>query len=120
MTKVIYINKTSYIRSYYCTMKMSIKNPSKPLTGDTIERNEHGQRILIGILSINGQDLVAEGSLNEYLDRIQWEIDDLGTVTVNSDGIITHADFILDETELEKLKIWSMTSYNYLLSGKST
>ena len=99
---------------------MSIKNPSKPLTGDTIERNEHGQRILIGILSINGQDLVAEGCLNEYLDRIQWEIDDLGTITLNSEGIIIQVDVILDESELEKLKLWSMTSYNYLLTGKST
>ncbi|MEY4861858.1 MAG: hypothetical protein RL059_1562, partial [Bacteroidota bacterium] len=44
----------------------------------------------------------------------------LGTITITSEGIIIQADFILDESELEKLKLWSMTSYNYLLTGKST
>ena len=75
---------------------------------------------MIGIICFNGHDIVVEGSLNEYLDRIQWEIDDLGTITITSEGIIIQADFILDESELEKLKLWSMTSYNYLLTGKST
>ena len=100
-------------------MNVLIKKPIIPYNRDNLEQDEPGQRILIGILSIKGQDLVAEGSLNENLDRIQWEIDDLGTVTINSEGIIIQADFILDESELEKLKLWSMTSYNYLLTGHS-
>ncbi len=101
-------------------MNVLIKKPIVPISNDCFDQYEPEQRILIGIIYFNGQDIVVEGSLNEYLDRIQWEIDDLGIITINSDGIITHADFILDESELEKLKLWSMTSYNYLLTGKST
>ncbi len=99
-------------------MNVLIKKPLVPFNHDYFEQNEPEQRILIGMICFNGQDLVAEGSLNEYLDRIQWEIDDWGTITINSEGIIIQADFILDESELEKLKLWSMTSYNYLLKGK--
>lgn len=101
-------------------MNVLIKKPIIPFNNDRFEHDEPEQRILIGILSVNGQDIVSEGSLNEYLDRIQWEIDKLGTITINSEGIIIQADFILDESELDKLKLWSMTSYNYLLTGKST
>ena len=101
-------------------MNVLIKKLIIPFNNDHFEHDEPEQRILIGILSVNGQDIVTEGSLNEYLDRIQWEIDKLGTITINSEGIIIQADFILDESELDKLKLWSMTSYNYLLTGKST
>ena len=100
-------------------MNVLIKKPIVPSNQDCFEQNEPGQRILIGMICINGQDLVSEGSLNEYLDRIQWEIENWGTITINSEGIIIQADFNLDESELEKLKLWSMTSYNYLLKGKS-
>ena len=100
-------------------MDVLIKKPIVPFDHDRFEQGEPEQRILIGILNYNGQDIVIEGSLNEYLDRIQWEIDDLGTITINSGGIIIHADFNLDESELEKLKLWSITSYHYLLTGKS-
>ena len=100
-------------------MNVLIKKPIIPFYNDRFEHYEPEQRILIGILSINGQDIVTEGSLNEYLDRTQWEIDNLGTITINSEGIIKHADFILDKSELEKLILWSMTSYHYLLTGKS-
>ena len=101
-------------------MNVLIKKLIIPFNNDHFEHDEPEQRILIGILSVNGQDIVTEGSLNEYLDRIQWEIDKLGSITINSEGIIIQADFILDESELDKLKLWSMTSYNYLLTGKST
>jgi hypothetical protein len=96
-----------------------IKKPIVPFNHNCFEQNEPEQRILIGIICLNGKNLVAEGSLNQYLDRIQWEIVDWGTITINSEGIIIYADFILDELELEKLKLWSMTSYNYLLKGKT-
>ncbi len=100
-------------------MNLAIKKPSIPVKNKTIEPNEPGQRILIGIIFFNEEDIVIEGSLNEYLDRIQWEIDDLGAITINSEGTIIQADFNLDESELEKLKLWSITSYHYLLTGKS-
>ena len=100
-------------------MNVLIKKPSIPWSQDNFEQNEPEQRILIGIICFEGHDIVVEGSLSEYLDRIQWEIDDLGTITINSEGIIIQADFSLNESELEKLKLWSMTSYNYLLTGKS-
>jgi hypothetical protein len=100
-------------------MNVLIKKPILPFNHDCFEQNEPEQRILIGIICFNGYDIVVEGSLNEYLDRIQWEIDDLGTITINSEGIIIQADLILDKSELEKLILWSMTSYHYLLTGKS-
>lgn len=100
-------------------MDVLIKKPIVPFNHDRFEQGEPEQRVLIGILNYYGQDIVIEGSLNEYLDRIQWEIDDLGTITINSEGIIIQADFILDKSELEKLILWSITSYHYLLTGKS-
>ncbi len=101
-------------------MNVLNKKPIVPFNHADFEQNEPEQRILIGIICINGQDIVVEGCLKECLDRIQWEIDNFGTITINSVGIIIQADFILDESELEKLNLWSMTSYNYLLTGKST
>jgi hypothetical protein len=101
-------------------MNLLNKKPIVPISIDYFEQNDPEQRILLGILCINGQEINVEGSLNEYKNRIQWEIDDLGNITINSTGIITHADVILDESELEKLIIWSKTSYNYLLTGQST
>jgi len=101
-------------------MNVIINKPIVPFNNDYYDQNEPGQRILIGIIYFNRQDIIVEGSLNEYLDRIQWEIDDLGTITINSEGIIIQADFILDKSELEKLILWSMTSYHYLLTGKSS
>ncbi len=101
-------------------MNFLIKKPFVPISIDYFEQNDPEHRVLLGILRFNGQDVNVEDSLNEYKNRIQWEIDDLGNITINSTGNITHADVILDKSELEKLIFWSKTSYNYMLTGKST
>jgi hypothetical protein len=100
-------------------MNVLIKNPIVPFNHSYFQQNEPEQRILIGMICLNGNNIIVEGSLNEYLDRIQWEFDGLGTIIINSEGIIISSDFMICETELEKLTLWSMTSYNYLLKGKS-
>jgi len=49
-------------------MNVLIKKPIIPYNRDNLEQDEPGQRILIGILSIKGQDLVADVDRQHKVD----------------------------------------------------
>lgn len=81
------------------------------------DNNDSGERVLIGFLIINGKKCLTEGKLMKDKLHISWEVEDNVISTTNEHGHIITSNIKLEASEVEKLFLWSSSSFGYLTSG---
>jgi hypothetical protein len=80
------------------------------------ENDDSGERILIGFLIINGTKCLTEGKLMRDKIHISWKVEDNIVSTTNEHGDIITSNIKLEASEVEKLFLWSSSSFGYLKS----
>jgi hypothetical protein len=97
-------------------MIVSVITPSPP-NKNLQDNDDSGKRVLIGFLIINGTKCLTEGKLMRDKLHISGEVEDNIITTTNEHGDIITSNIKLEASEVEKLFLWSSSSFGYLTSG---